>query len=211
MPKETPITGKWENLQNIEPRPYDCGWCGHGVAPENGWKLNVGSNGLPPLIQICSFCRKPTLWDEGGLRYPAPRLGGDVQHLSHEIEALYDEARDCISVNAHTAVVLVCRTIISHVAVTKGAKKGDTFNRHIEYLSDNHHLPVGSASWVDVIRTKGGEAAHDLEISSAEESTQVLEFTEMLLKVAIEHPEAAELTGKVRIAPEETKEENGES
>ena len=203
MPKNTPLPHEWQNLQNISAIPYTCGWCGNGVAPDKGWFTTPGTTKGHPLIQVCSFCKKPTLWDLDGLRYPAPRSGDDVNHLPKEVQALYDEARDCISVNANTAVVLVCRTIITHVAVTKGANKKGTFNQHIEYLRDNNHLPEGSDIWVQVIREKGGDAAHDLEITSPEDALHVIKFTEMLLRVAIEYPEAAKLAGGKDSAPAE--------
>ena len=195
MPKNAPIDRDWHSILTIGSIPYTCGWCGNLVAPDKGWHLRNESGGGRPLIQLCSFCNKPTLWDLDGLRYPDPRSEDDVDHLPKEVQALYDEARDCISVNAHTAVVLVCRTIISHVAVMNGAKKKDTFNHRIEYLQENNYLPKGAEAWVHVIREKGGDAAHDLEITTAPDALHVIEFTGMLLKVAIEYPEAAKLTG----------------
>ena len=76
-----------------------------------------------------------------------------------------------------------------------GAKKKDTFNHRIEYLQENNYLPKGAEAWVHVIREKGGDAAHDLEITTAPDALHVIEFTGMLLKVVIEYPEAAKLTG----------------
>lgn len=201
MPKETPITDEWVRIEKISAQKYVCGWCGNGVAPDNGWYAKTTGGGRRPLIQVCPFCNKPTLWDTDNRRYPAPRIGDDINHLPEAVEALYDEVRDCVSVNAYTAVVHVCRTLISHVAVEKGAKKGDTYNHHIEYLKDNNHLPNGSEVWVEVIRTKGGEAAHQLKLMTSDEAAGVLKFTEMLLRIAIEYPEVAKLgVGKVKVA-----------
>ena len=41
---------------------------------------------------------------------------------SNEVKALYEEARDCIKVNAYTATILCCRKLLMNIAVVQGAE-----------------------------------------------------------------------------------------
>ena len=191
MPKETPITRSWRNLETISSQSYTCGYCGNLVAPDKGLYISEGASNGRPLIQICSHCSKPTLWDEDGVRYPSPRAGKEVAHVPKDLNRLYQEARDCISVNANTAVVHVCRTAIAHIAVIKGADEGKTFKHYVQYLRDNHYIPQGSDVWVDTIRDIGNVATHELNIATGKTAMTILEFVEMLLRITFEYPHAA--------------------
>ena len=41
---------------------------------------------------------------------------------SKKVKALYEEARDCIKVNAYTATILCCRKLLMNIAVVQGAE-----------------------------------------------------------------------------------------
>lgn len=62
MPKSKVLSGTWERISDLTSIRYTCGWCGNLVAPDKGWHLHGQSAANPPLIQICCFCKKPTLW-----------------------------------------------------------------------------------------------------------------------------------------------------
>ncbi len=53
--------------------------------------------------------------------------GPDIAGLPKDVEEAYNEARRCIGVKGFTAVELLCRKILMHVAVEKGAPQGETF------------------------------------------------------------------------------------
>jgi hypothetical protein len=104
------------------------------------------------------------------------------------VGALYDEARRAYSANSFTAVVLCCRKLLMHVAVSKGAKVGEPFASYVQFLADQNFVPPDAKGWVDHIRTKGNEANHEIAIMKAEDASELLEFSEMLLKLVYEYP-----------------------
>jgi hypothetical protein len=57
-----------------------------------------------------------------------------VEKLPPEIEPLYNEACNCMTVGACTSAVLTCRKILMHIAVEKGAAEGQTFVAYVDHL-----------------------------------------------------------------------------
>lgn len=104
------------------------------------------------------------------------------------VNALYDEARDCAGAGAHTAAVMLCRTILMHLAVAHGADKNNTFQYYVGFLSDKGYVPPNGKAWVDLIRSKGGEAVHDIRVMTQADSEPIIRFTEMLLRFVYEFP-----------------------
>lgn len=96
------------------------------------------------------------------------------------------------SVQAYTAAVMVCRTIIMHVAVDRGALekkengKSNSFHFFVDYLEQNSIIPKGAKGWVDKIRTLGNEAIHDLSIMTENDTSLIIGFTTLLLKITYE-------------------------
>ena len=97
-------------------------------------------------------------------------------------ETHYAEARKSISSESYTACVLVCRKILMNVAVGKGAPKGDTFTRYIDYLVQTGYITVTMKEWVDKIRDNGNDATHEIPPPDSEKAGTTLEFTVLLLK-----------------------------
>jgi hypothetical protein len=95
---------------------------------------------------------------------------------------------DCSAVNAYTAAVLACRKILMHVAVEKNAALNLSFAAYVDFLVDNGWVPPGSKAWVDTIRQKGNEANHEILLADKPAATQVVHFTEMLLRFIYELP-----------------------
>jgi len=75
-----------------------------------------------------------------------------------------------------------------HIAVEKGAEDNKTFIYYVEFLTEKGFTPPGSEDWVDIIRTKGNEANHEIKIMTEEEAKDLLIFLEMLLKLIYEFP-----------------------
>jgi hypothetical protein len=145
-------------------------------------------NGNPPrLIHVCPHCDAPTYFAAGS-QIPGIAPGGEVRSLPTEIEKLYREARNAISVNASTASVLAARKLLMHIAVQQGAAAGDTFVSYVEFLASHGIIPVSGKTWVDHIRAKGNEANHEIVVMSQEEATELMAFVEMLLKIVYEFP-----------------------
>jgi len=119
---------------------------------------------------------------------PSKLMGNTVVGLPTGVESLYTEARRCSAVEAYTAVVLTCRKILMHIAVSKGAPVNKTFIKYVDYLSDNHYIPPGSELWVDHIRKKSNEANHEIIQMGMTDSEDLISFTEMLLRMIYEFP-----------------------
>ncbi len=173
----------WQNVQGLSPRTYTCGYCGLVVASASGYQ----SNHEPVLICICPQCAKPTYLD-GGVQIPGVAPGSEVTNLPPDVEALYREARNCISVASYTAAVLACRKLLMNIAVAQGAKPGESFVSYVEHLANAGFIPPNGKGWVDHIRKKGNEATHEIALMTQSDATDLITFAEMLLKFIYEFP-----------------------
>lgn len=185
----------WNGATTITSRKYVCGHCGNPLASERGYwanvNLGIGWESQAWKIYICHFCHKPTFFDRSGAQAPGQTFGESVSHLPDEVETLYNEARDCISVNAFTASILCSRKLLMNIAVSKGADEGKKFIEYIDYLSGKGYVPPDGKDWVDHIRKIGNEATHEIKIKSPEDAKELISFLEMLLKFVYEFPEIA--------------------
>lgn len=171
--------------QTIEPLTYDCGYCGVLVGSDRGWRDKVNAN----MIYVCPHCSRPTYYNRiYRQQVPGPLLGREVRHLPPAVAAAYDEARACASINAHTAVGMLCRKLLMHVAVEQGAKPGKPFTAYIDFLDKSGWISPNGRQWVDWIREHGNRATHEMETASAEDAFRSLTFTEALLRTVYELP-----------------------
>jgi len=185
---------EWNNTGSFTQRSYTCGHCGARVGPHIGYSAKVvevrgESRGVAASIYICPNCTKPTFYDFDGKQVPGVKFGNDVQGVTNSgVQQLYNEARDCTGLGAHTAAVLICRKVLMNVAVHHGAEEGESFVEYISYLADAGYVPPNGKPWVDAIRSKGNEANHEIKIMTKKEAEQILRFTEMLLRFVYEFP-----------------------
>lgn len=195
----------WYGIGDLPSYSYRCGYCGRDVASARGW-LAAATDNSPGhgLIYVCHRCKGPTFF-EGAARAqtPGPTHGNDVRYVTDaSVLALYQEARRVMSVKAFTAAVLACRKLLMHIAVAQGAQAGLKFIEYVEYFSANNFIPPGARVWVDHIRLKGNEASHEITIMSESDASDLISFSEMLLKVIYEFPGAVRAKtgapGKVR-------------
>jgi len=183
----------WANLGNLDSRNYICGYCGRDIASNKGYSgsysRNIGrvTHTEKTFIYICHHCGGSTFFDHTR-QVPGPILGRKVDGLPEDIDSLYYEARNCITVKAFTASVLCCRKLLMNIAVEKGAKEGKKFIEYVEFLSDQGFVPPDGKSWVDHIRQKGNEATHEIAIMDPETAIELLKFMELLLIFTFELP-----------------------
>jgi hypothetical protein len=122
---------------------------------------------------------------------PGPAIGNVVKDIAESsVGDIYEEARRAASAGSYTAAVLCLRKLLMHVAISKGAKPGDTFIAYVEFLAANNYVPPDAKDWVDHIRKRGNEATHEITIMKKEDAEELLAFSEMLLKVIYEFPAA---------------------
>src|SRR2546428_1800597 len=176
-----PLT--WQNPIPMGPRGYVCSYCGHRVGPALGWATNTAPQAF---MYVCSYCGSPTYFDTQNNQHPGAPFGNDVSSLPKEVGDLYKEARSCMTVNSFTSAVLTCRKLLMHIAVEKGAPEGQTFLQYVEYLSEKGYVPPDGKGWVDYIRKKGNEANHEIKIMSVGDASDLITFSEMLLKFVYE-------------------------
>ena len=133
---------EWKNISSLVSKQYTCGHCGNPVASEKGYHgPSIGADGSR-WIYICHFCLKPTFFDEREVQVAGAVFGNPVEDIPDTlIKSLYDEARRATSANAYTAAILSCRKILMHIAVSKGAKQGDSFVNYVRFLADQHFIP----------------------------------------------------------------------
>ena len=192
----------WNNADCVAQKSYMCGYCGNKVGPNFGYSCAVevaqGEKliSTPAYIYICPNCTKPTFIDKDGSQSPGVRFGEDVAGITDKgVQALYDEARDCTTLGAYTAAVLICRKILMNIAVHHGAEEGKKFVEYVDYLASKGYFPPNGKPWVDKIRSKGNEATHEIKIMTKDEAALILTFTEMLLRFIYELP--SKLAGPV--------------
>ena len=179
----------WVNSIDIVSKSYICGYCCNDLASQKGYYAIDSARNNCGFIYICHKCGKPTFFDRYGKQFPGTPFGEEVLSItSKDITELYNEARNCMAVNAFTAAVMCCRKLLMNIAVSKGASEGQNFLTYVEYLSNSGYVPPNGKDWVDHIRNKGNEATHQIAIMNREDAEDLITFIEMLLKFIYEFP-----------------------
>lgn len=151
---------------------------------------------MPECIYICHHCWQPNYFDREGKQFPGASVGKPVADVPEEsVQKLYDEARSCAGSGSYTASVLACRKLLMHIAVAKGAAPGLRFVEYVEFLAAKSYVPPEAKEWVDHIRDKGNEANHEINIMTKDEAEELIEFSEILLKVIFQFPAVAKRRG----------------
>jgi hypothetical protein len=135
---------------------------------------------------LCPNCGDGSVQTQNGIVYPAVPFGPDIAGLPDNLAKAYQEARNCMSVNAFTACELVCRTILMNVAVEKGAKEKQSFVEYISYFQEKQLITPNMKGWVDLIREHGGKATHTLDKPDRKRAESTLMFTAELLRLIYE-------------------------
>lgn len=167
-------------------KEFQCGYCGNLVASQEGFHHMFA--GESQHIYICPHCHKPTFFDSDDSQMPGVAPGNEVAYLPENIKRLYWEARNCVTVGAFTASVLVCRKLLMHIAVAQGAQEGQRFEYYVDHLSNMGFVPPNGRPWVDYIRKKGNEANHEISLMRQTDAEELITFLEMLLKLIYEFP-----------------------
>jgi hypothetical protein len=162
---------------------FTCGHCGVAVSGVVIAWLDK-ENTLIQWVHCPSCALGSTIID--GKAFPGAAFGPEIQGLPQNVNESYEEARRCMEVNALTAAELVCRKILMHVAVEKGAKEGDSFVSYISYLEKNGYITPPMKPWVDIIRKHGNTSTHIIEPPSRERAESTVMFTAELLRLTYE-------------------------
>jgi len=183
----------------------DAAWknfvCGHCGRPVGGAVIAESSDAR---WLWCPACGEPSVEDSSRRIHPAAAFGFPLEGLPPEVEAAYDEARRCMSAGAYTAAELVCRKLLMHVAVDKGATAGESFQFYLDYLESKGYITPPMKRWVDLVREHGNKATHELEAPDQKRAESTAMFTAELLRIVYEMEHKARRY-QVEAAPADTK------
>lgn len=141
------------------------------------------------MLYICSYCRRPTFFENNHqYQTPGPMPGRLVEHLPSDVAGVCGEVRRAMTVAAFSLVSLGCRKLLTHVAVEKGAQAGKSFLEYVTYLDQERYITRDAQKWVDLLRTKGNVANHEVVVVDEADARQLLGFVEMLLRLVYEFP-----------------------
>ena len=199
--KDTRLTAgnHWVSTQAVQATNYRCGYCSSDVASGLGWQTDGGN----AFIRICPQCNGPTFFDIREAQWPGPKIGLPIHNLSPDVDSIYEEARASIAANAFTGAVMLCRKILMHTAVEKGADKNKSFQQYVKWLIDERYAPRGAEEWLDYIRARGNEANHEIVVMKKEDAVGVVGFTEALLRGVYELPKMVPSLGEDAEATDE--------
>ena len=201
-----PDNDEWFSTGQLPAKSYTCGHCGHRVAPAEGFHAFVrgstsaqqrsnalGLSNTPQLratAHICSSCGLPTVFDRnGGSQTPGPLVGADIAALPNDVSALYSEARKALAGGAPSAAVMVCRKILMHVAVEKGADENKRFVEYVDYLSTKGWVPpVSGGEVLKFIKNQGNDENHRIQTSTSENAEALIKLMERFLGWVYEVP-----------------------
>jgi hypothetical protein len=162
---------KGDGSNNADWHTYRCGHCGAGVSGA------VVAHQSPINWLQCTGCGDGSVQDERGDVHPGLMFGPSIEDLPKGVADAYDEARRCMSVSAYMGADLICRTILMHVGVEKGAKEGKPFASYLKHLEAEGYIAPAMKSWVDLIRQHGNKAGHSLEPATRERAEGTVMFT----------------------------------
>lgn len=180
----------WQQAYDLVPISFVCGHCGESTGAHRGYRTHNGASGSIALMAyICGHCQKLTLIDQvSGRRSPGPRFGRTIAGLPDDIEGLYEQARDCFTVSAFTAVAMLCRKLLMNTAVAKGANEGEHFVSYVQYLKDKAYIAPDAEPWVKHIKDKGNEANHEIRAVDEADAKRLMALTQQLLISVYELP-----------------------
>lgn len=165
---------------------YTCGHCGRDVS---GYVIAIATqaNGYPAVRWLqCPTCKLGSVEIFGTGILPGIKFGPALSGLPDDVARAYDEARQCLGVAATTASEGMCRKILMHIAVDKGAAEGKTFAEYLEYLESQGYVTPPMRGWVRLIREHGNISQHRLPASDRRRAEGTLLFTAQLLRIVYE-------------------------
>lgn len=165
--------------------------------------------GRPPTSWLrCVSCFQGVV-QNSDVASPAAKPLDTPKVLGGDDRAAWEEVRDCLSVGASTAAVMMCRKLLFHIAVAHGLPEKDgggrapNFAKALKHLEDEGIFTKHMRPWIEKIKEVGNEANHELPRTSAEDAMAVAKFTRQLIMLAYELPAMV-----AENAPEELAAEN---
>jgi len=177
---------KFEETYVVDAYSLRCGWCDTVVSPNQGYEVKNTGNTVG-YIYVCPHCNEVILYNRFSQdTFPQSKYGDSFHKLPKDVNAIYEECRDCFSVGAYTSVLLLARKLLMHIAVDCGAKADKKFVEYVNYLDDNHYIPPNSKKLLEFIREQGNEPNHQIVIKNKEDAEKILKFLSIILAFVYE-------------------------
>lgn len=162
---------------------FVCGHCGTRVS--GAVVAAYGDSFQRVEWLLCPECERGSVANGSSIN-PGVPFGPAINGMPDDVKQAYEQARRSMAARAYTGVELICRKILMHVAVEKGAGPGLKFIEYIGYLEQQGYVTPPMKPWVDVIRRHGNSAAHDIEEPNHVRAESTLMFTAELLRLTYE-------------------------
>lgn len=149
----------------------------------------------------CVSCGKGVVANEGVIS-PSTLPLREPAGLPEVEQRVWQEVRQCMSVGANAAAVMLCRKLLFHIAVTNGLpSKNDkgwapNFQACTDHLLTEGLITARMRPWVDRIKDVGNEANHEIVPITKEQAEDVTMFSQKLLELAFEMDDAMSAAGR---------------
>jgi hypothetical protein len=142
-------THKFDGTTSDARWKYTCGHCGNDVSGAVIAHATDDVEAVRVRWLQCPTCHNGSVQTGVNTVYPGIPFGPVLQGLPAATEEAYDEARRCLTVSAKTAAEVMCRKILMHVAVDKGAgrarRSGSTLTICSRGVMSRHRWSDGSS------------------------------------------------------------------
>jgi hypothetical protein len=145
----------------------------------------AATNDYNVLWLSCTNCGRGAVRN-GQTLAPSSLAGASVEGLPEDVKDSYEEARRDVSIGSYTSAELMCRKILMHIAVDKGAEPNKYFAHYLTHLENSGYVTPPMKDWVDQIRKNANEATHELPAVNKARALSTLSFTTQLLRSVYE-------------------------
>lgn len=141
----------------------------------------------------CVSCRRGVVVNRG-TQSPGALPFDDPESTPEKDLAAWHEVRNCLSVGANTAAVMMCRKLLFHIAVSHGLEetnakgRAPSFAEALDHLQTEGIITKHMLGWVSRIKDVGNEANHELNGVDSDQANDIAKFTRQLMYLAFELP-----------------------
>jgi hypothetical protein len=104
-----------------------------------------------------------------------------VTHLPEKIEKVYCEYRKVFFKDCFYVMLMVARTLLTHIEVDLGECSGLQFVQYIKYLESKGYIATRNKPWMDMICALGNHYIHQVDYSTIGVAELAMPFISQLL------------------------------
>jgi Domain of unknown function (DUF4145) len=177
----------------IKAHSYECGACGQSTNARVLATMARPKTGDIVYWAVCACSKsEPTiLVERSGLRLtqlPTPRKFHVGNNWPPDLGRLYEEATKSFAASAYTASSMVSRKILMACAVHQGAKDDLSFAQYVDYITTQVLVFGPAKNSIDVIRTIGNDANHDVAFVDRDDASRALSIVIYMLNAIYSLP-----------------------